>query len=73
VAAECGKCTANPTGGFFVQRQLPVRLALDAQLPTLPFLPYQGMDFITQNLSRDKGNAIIYVNQIEIQHYDTTS
>jgi len=30
VTAECGYCTANPTG-FFVQRQLPVQLALNAQ------------------------------------------
>lgn len=35
VATECEICTAN-SPLFFVQRQLPVRLALDAQVSTLP-------------------------------------
>ena len=35
MATECGINTVNPQG-FFVQRQLPVLLALNAVIPTLP-------------------------------------
>jgi hypothetical protein len=35
VATECGINTVN-LHGFFVQRQLPVLLALHAVIPTLP-------------------------------------
>jgi len=46
VAAECSYDTANIRRMFFVQRQLPVRLSLNASKPTLPNMNFSSISII---------------------------
>lgn len=70
VATECGRNTVNRPPqvslrqGFFVQRQLPVRLALDAFNPTLPVpAGFSGPSPIITQISYKKHQEIAGGNE----------